>query len=215
MTTETFTVAIIGGGPAGSQCALWLKMMGFSPLIIEPSDHLGGLQALSPYQNQWIAGMLDTSGRELAQRITQHIQKEDIPVMFHADVSSIQQLDNGFLLDVDGKQIEARFIVIASGSIQQKDVVESANLQNQQEHDAAYASLTIDSGWQANLPQAFRNFKNKLLKQDGFIMTDANCETPVSGIFAIGEAANRMPPCVVTAMADGVVAAKAIQNLIG
>ena len=37
-------------------------------------------------------------------------------------------------------------------------------------------------------------------------------ETPVPGLYAIGEVSNRQHPCVVTAMADGVTAAKAIQK---
>ncbi len=47
---------------------------------------------------------------------------------------------------------------------------------------------------------------------DGYLATDpATAETSVAGVYAIGELARRMHPSVVTAMADGVVAAKAIQ----
>ncbi len=36
-------VAIIGGGPGGMKCALWLKERGHKPVIFEKQDHLGGL----------------------------------------------------------------------------------------------------------------------------------------------------------------------------
>ena len=43
----------------------------------------------------------------------------------------------------------------------------------------------------------------------GYIRTDfATAETSVPDIYAIGEVAHRMHPCVVTSMADGVVAAR-------
>jgi len=47
----------------------------------------------------------------------------------------------------------------------------------------------------------------------GFVQTDgATAQTSVAGLYAIGEVAQRQHPCVVTALADGVVAAKAIQQ---
>src|SRR5690606_14618337 len=46
----------------------------------------------------------------------------------------------------------------------------------------------------------------------GFIATDMQtAQTSCTGVYAIGEVAQRQHPCVVTALADGVTAAKAIQ----
>ena len=50
------TIGIIGGRPAGMSCALWLKYLGFSPIIIEKKEQLGGLQQLSNFQNVWYLG---------------------------------------------------------------------------------------------------------------------------------------------------------------
>ena len=211
MTSKYYTAAIIGGGPAGCQCALWLKMMGMHPVIIESSNHLGGLQLLSPYQNQWIAGLMDVSGREFAARIQAHLQSKDVPVLFNSEVISCKQSAEGFTLITAAAPISARFVVIATGSVQRYQSGKGAA--NQAEHDAAFANQVIEpaEGWQSNLPKAFDGLKDQLLNDDGFIQTNAACETPIPGIYAIGEAANRMHPCVVTSMADGVVAAKSIQ----
>jgi len=47
----------------------------------------------------------------------------------------------------------------------------------------------------------------------GFVQTEpGTAQTSESGFYAIGEVAQRQHPCVVTALADGVVAAKAIQK---
>jgi thioredoxin reductase len=73
-----------------------------------------------------------------------------------------------------------------------------------------YDLILLFYGWE---PQA--GFADALhLRRDarGYIMTDAaTAQASAPGVYAIGEVANRMHPCVVTSMADGVVAAKAIQ----
>lgn len=38
------TVCVIGGGASGMSCTLWLKHLGFSPILIERDKKLGGQQ---------------------------------------------------------------------------------------------------------------------------------------------------------------------------
>ena len=40
---------IVGGGPAGASCALWLARLGLSPLLVEASARLGGLGNDNPF----------------------------------------------------------------------------------------------------------------------------------------------------------------------
>jgi thioredoxin reductase len=40
--TKQKKVAVIGGGPGGMKCALWLKERGHTPVIFEATDELGG-----------------------------------------------------------------------------------------------------------------------------------------------------------------------------
>jgi thioredoxin reductase (NADPH) len=47
-STEAPVVPIIGGGPAGMSCALWLHNYGLHPVIIEKEPALGGMARLSP-----------------------------------------------------------------------------------------------------------------------------------------------------------------------
>jgi len=60
-------MAIIGGGPAGMSCAIWLKNFGLYPIIIEKSKQLGGSQNLNAFHNKCYLGMLGKTGKELAQ----------------------------------------------------------------------------------------------------------------------------------------------------
>ena len=74
-----------------------------------------------------------------------------------------------------------------------------------------YDLILVFYGWE---PQAgFADDLRLARDERGYISTDfATAETSVPDIYAIGEVAHRMHPCVVTSMADGVVAAKAIQR---
>lgn len=74
-----------------------------------------------------------------------------------------------------------------------------------------YDLILVFYGWE---PQAaFADSLQLARDARGYIRTDfATAETSVPDIYAIGEVAHRMHPCVVTSMADGVVAAKAIQR---
>jgi thioredoxin reductase len=74
-----------------------------------------------------------------------------------------------------------------------------------------YDLILVFYGWE---PQAaFADSLQLARDERGYIRTDfATAETSVPDIYAVGEVAHRMHPCVVTSMADGVVAAKAIQR---
>lgn len=74
----------------------------------------------------------------------------------------------------------------------------------------AYDVFIVLYGWEANIPSALNAWRDRLLDERGFVATNAFCQTHEPRFFAIGEVADRMHPCVVTAMADGVVAAKAM-----
>src|SRR2546427_11613496 len=68
-------VPIIGGGPAGMSCALWLHNYGLKPVIIEQADALGGMARLSPYPNAWLLGGRGKSARENAVEFAAHIRE--------------------------------------------------------------------------------------------------------------------------------------------
>ncbi|MEL7036423.1 MAG: NAD(P)-binding protein [Cyanobacteria bacterium J06592_8] len=67
------TIGIVGGGPAGMFCALWLKQLGFLPIIIERSQRLGGLRQLSLFNNTSYLGLIGKKAIEIAEQLEQHI----------------------------------------------------------------------------------------------------------------------------------------------
>lgn len=59
-------VIIVGAGPAGVSCALWLKQLGFSPVVVDRNETCGGLQLSNPYTNTWIASSANAYGKDVA-----------------------------------------------------------------------------------------------------------------------------------------------------
>ncbi|MFG1346782.1 NAD(P)/FAD-dependent oxidoreductase [Xanthobacter autotrophicus DSM 431] len=282
-----FDAVIIGGGPAGASCALWLKMLGFRPCIIERRCALGGLQNDNPYPNQWIAPVLHKTGFEVAADMHRHVLEHDIVCRFGEAVTELEVVEGGFRVTTSGGQvILGRAAVLASGVRPVKGgfaaseqviigpgrTMFNADFEGQsvailgggdnafenyifvRKRGAAgvtlfartirarreflekvppadvrigpypiapeipeVAGLAFDRvvvlyGWEPYLPYA--RHLNLAMSPRGFVETSADCETSLPNLYAIGEIAQRMHPCCVTSMADGVVAAKAIQRTL-
>lgn len=112
------TVAIIGGGPAGAAAALWLHQFGIGHLLIESADRLGGLQALSPYPNEWLPGVSGKSGQQVAASLHRHITEAGCALRLHCRVTHAARHHDGYTLTLsDGTPVEARFVIIATGTV--------------------------------------------------------------------------------------------------
>lgn len=107
-------IAIVGGGPAGMSCALWLKNLGFCPIIIEKNPQLGGLQNINPFHNPWILGIWGRTGKNLAQELRQHLEIECISTLLDSQVQRITKGDNFKICTAD-YELTAQAIVITTG----------------------------------------------------------------------------------------------------
>src|SRR5262245_35997036 len=96
-------VPIIGGGPAGMSCALWLHNYGLNPVIIEKEGALGGMARLSPYPNAWLLGQRGKSGRENAAEFADHVRELAVETWLRARPQRLRrEHDERFRLDVSG-----------------------------------------------------------------------------------------------------------------
>jgi thioredoxin reductase len=283
---------IIGAGPAGASCALWLAKLGLSPLIVDARTAPGGLLHDSPYRNDWIVTQPGVTGPDLAEGIGLALAATGVPMMLGSFARSAIRSGEGYevsfeLPDGAPRMLATRTIVIAtgvqprSGGFERSDKIligPGAHIANQNftglrvailgGGDNAFenyefikrggakaahiyartvragqvftqrvalgdvrigsyvvdpVSLQVDSenydlllvmyGWEP-VPV----FMTQLgLERDakGYLSVDfETCETSAPGVYAIGEVSARSHPSVVTAMADGVTAAKAIQRAI-
>jgi thioredoxin reductase (NADPH) len=304
---KKYDAVIIGAGPAGVSCAIWLKQFGFEPLLIEASDRVGGLSARNPFFDLWtptaagqtgidiargMASQLEASGAEvwLDSPVKQVVKRAETDRKNHLQSKQSKQ-SKQFIISVwhDDQliEIQAHTVVIATGvkarplnagqnkswpgvligpgeKIVQQDFtglsvallgggdnafenyeyinsrgarqvnIYARSVRAQKQFVArvplgdvfvgpysvepsaktvnghAYDLIIVLYGWEAQAtfvaPLALKHDAN------GFIATDHDtAQTSQQGVYAIGEVAQRMHPCVVTAFADGVVAAKAIQ----
>lgn len=111
---------IMGGGAAGMSCALWLKHLGFSPVLIESSATLGGQLLGVNRINRWILGIPGRTGPALAELYGRHVVDEAVEVRLGARAVSAVTEDAGFRLAVrEGEcrvvSLSARAVVVATG----------------------------------------------------------------------------------------------------
>jgi thioredoxin reductase len=290
---KVWDAVVIGAGPAGASCAVWLRHLGFEPLLIEASERIGGLAARNPFADVWTLTSPDQTGVEVAAQMARQVQAAGVEVWFDTAVESVSGAMPEFhvrlqRLSQPPQVVLAKTVVLASGVkprglpgyagasfegviVGPGDAIMSASFEGlnvailgggdnafenyefvksrgastahiyartvraqkqflvrvpapdlsvgefsvdpaaRRVNQSTYDLILVFYGWQPNtgflgeLPVEFDN--------RGFVQTDAiSAQTTVDGVYAIGEIAQRMHPCVPTAMADGVVAAKAIER---
>ncbi len=291
MKHHHYEALIVGGGPAGCSCALWLKHLGLKPLLIERSHRLGGLQNDSPYPNIWILGKNYKNGKAFAKDVNQQIKSARIETLFESEISILKYLESEkiFSILIQKKRsllkVTASFVVLATGVFPRAggfnpsesvligpgDQIEAAHfkgktvailgggdnafenyqfikkqrpksvkifarnvraqlpfVQKIKPGDLSVGPYSADSqamtvnqipfdflvvmyGWQAEnvlAPWIPLEMANE------FLVTDQFRRTSFDRVYAIGEVTQASHPCCVTAMADGIVAAKDIQRRV-
>lgn len=115
-------IVIIGGGPAGMSCALWLKVFGHECFILEREAKLGGLQRLNPHHNRWLLGAIGQRGTDVAGQFARHMEVEGVPSIVDCTVNRIvANGTGGFAVTGTRKgegelSLTANAIVVATGT---------------------------------------------------------------------------------------------------
>ncbi len=113
---DRYRVIIIGGGPAGLSCAIWLTRLGVNSLLVEASGLLGGLQTRSPYENLWIPGVQGRTGQEVAASIAQHAVDAGAELRVGRPALAVARDSDGFRVATPDGEVHGEFVVIATGS---------------------------------------------------------------------------------------------------
>lgn len=289
---QFYDAVIVGGGPAGASCAIWLARLGLAPLLVEAGERLGGLGNDNPFADDWIAVLPNVTGQQAAANIAASVAAAGVPVRLGAPATAVRPCKGGVEVRLGGDghdAVHGKSLVIASGvrarglpghpqqarwpgvligpgspivaqdyaglsvavlgggdnafenfvyvrnrGARQVDLYARTVRAQQQwvtragaegvrvgPYRVDPAARTVDGrpydlilvfyGWE---PQAaFADSLNLERDSRGYLRTDfATAQTSLPDVYAIGEVAHRMHPCVVTSLADGVVAAKAIQR---
>jgi thioredoxin reductase (NADPH) len=115
-------VLVIGGGPAGMSCALWLHNAALSPIIIERERVLGGMAQRSPFPNEGFLGRPGETARENAAAFAKHVCHLGIEAWLGAVPVRVRHApEHDFALDVQLPDASihtllAAVLVIATGT---------------------------------------------------------------------------------------------------
>jgi NADPH-dependent 2,4-dienoyl-CoA reductase/sulfur reductase-like enzyme len=121
MKELTFDAAVIGGGAAGMAAALEIRRQGFSVLVIEREERLGGILLQCIHNGFGLTEFQEElTGPEYAENFFREVEAGDIEVRVNTTVTAIQQTDTGLeVWCVNGRdgmvKIDCRAVVLAMG----------------------------------------------------------------------------------------------------
>lgn len=111
---NNFDVAIIGAGPAGMSCAIYLLRAGISCVLFEGEAPGGTLNKISKIENY--PGYTDLSGSTLAFKM--YSQVEALSVLIKNEkVININNTDSKLNIITSGGSYDASYVVIATGRV--------------------------------------------------------------------------------------------------
>ncbi|WP_018604559.1 NAD(P)/FAD-dependent oxidoreductase [Uliginosibacterium gangwonense] len=77
---ECAPVLVVGAGPAGMSCALWLHNLGLRPWLIDQAGEAGGLMNANTLPNNWVLGQIAQTGPQMASQFARHLASLPIRV---------------------------------------------------------------------------------------------------------------------------------------
>lgn len=110
------TVGIVGAGPAGLSCALWLKNLGFQPYVIESAKLPAETVAQHFQPNHWLLGFNSVPGGIIRNLMVEHIHNQNISVLTETHLTQISREDNGFIINFASTSLFVEHLVLASGT---------------------------------------------------------------------------------------------------
>ncbi len=121
MKQMRFDAVVIGGGAAGMSAAVELKEKGYSALIVEREETLGGILMQCIHNGFGLIEFNEElSGPEFAQRVEEKTARLDIPALCGATVLEMRQEGDRHVVycvsSADGVvRIEAKVVILAMG----------------------------------------------------------------------------------------------------
>lgn len=113
-------MVIIGAGPAGLSCALWLVNQGYRPVVLECAPEPCGMLRFNHHPNDWLLGFPDSTGQLIGDKFLKHIQAKEINLFTSAKLLSVFQKNTGFEVRFEqarkSHSIDAQYLVLAAGT---------------------------------------------------------------------------------------------------
>ncbi|HKL85539.1 MAG TPA: FAD-dependent oxidoreductase [Treponemataceae bacterium] len=122
MNGLSYDVAVIGTGAAGMAAALAVSKRGFTSVLLDREDYMGGILLQCIHNGFGLHHFgEELTGPEFSGRLEREVQKEKIPFKNGTTVLSIDKTEIGFALvlssEKDGLEtLECRSVILAMGS---------------------------------------------------------------------------------------------------
>jgi thioredoxin reductase (NADPH) len=175
-----FDVVIIGAGPAGASAAIFTAKAGKNTLVIDNDK--------SVTKRAWIEnhyGVKEAAGPDLVETGKEQARKFGAEFAT-ATVTNISKTDGGFKVETDGKEYEAKHVIVATGML--ADLAEKAGLNTKPGTEPRVKTI---------------------------LDVDVNGKTNVDGIWAAGTIAGVSMHTIITAGDGAKVAINVISELNG
>ena len=112
---QTEKVVIIGSGPAGLAAALYTGRAGLKPVVLSGLE-LGGQISLTYDVDNYIGFPEGTSGPDLIELMTQHVNKFDANIVFDEVTEVNLRTGPPFTVKTSGNEYAAEAVVVATGA---------------------------------------------------------------------------------------------------
>jgi thioredoxin reductase (NADPH) len=116
---STYSLVIIGAGPAGLTAAIYAAREGMSVVVVEKSV-VGGLAAITDQIDNYPGYEDGIGGAELADRLEKQAKRFGAAIRTGIEVQSIERTDAGITVTTPQEQLEAKAVLIATGSTYQQ-----------------------------------------------------------------------------------------------
>ncbi len=113
MQDNVYDLVIVGGGPAGLAAAIYAGRYKMNTVVI--SGSLGGTITLAHMVCNY-PGFIEISGLELMNKITEQVEKLEIPIYYEKVMKIDKTEDNLFIVNTDTRTLKASKVLLALGN---------------------------------------------------------------------------------------------------
>ena len=165
---ENKKVVIIGAGPAGITCAIYLKRAGFTPYLIE--GMMPGGKVSSTYIVENYPGYDSINGADLAFKFMNQLEANKIDINFETVLELKKQEEGVYLKTTNGEYL-CEVAIIATGTKERTLDIEG---EKKFLHKGISFCAVCDGGFYKNQPMAIIGGGNSALEEALYLENIAN-----------------------------------------